>query len=315
MEKKILLVGLGNIGLRHLEGIISSKKKYTIYLYDKNKKQYAMISKFIEKNRVQIHKFFFLNDINEIKFSDVLILATNSTNRFDLLKNILKTIKIKYLLLEKVVFLDQITFSKAINLLEHHKIDTWVNCIRREVRFYNLLKKKIKNQSFKITFTGYKWGMASNLIHFIDLFFFISNGSNIKFTTNFRDKKYQTKRKGFFDIMGKVKIKDDQKNQLILHDDKKYKHNELKIFFNNNYYLIYRNEVFFKNNYSKKLKKIDHIDDEKVSIITSKILNKIFQKKKLFLSDIKSSYNYHNLLFSIINQFIHDKKIKKLKYT
>ena len=79
--------------------------------------------------------------------------------------------------------------------------------------------------------------------------------------------------------------------------------------------MIYRNEVFFKNNYSKKLKKIDHIDDEKVSIITSKILNKIFQKKKLFLSDIKSSYSYHNLLFSIINQFIHDKKIKKLKYT
>ena len=172
MKKKILLVGLGNIGLRHLEGIISFKKNLTIYLYDKNIKQYGRIKKLIKSKRNSRHDYFFLSNLNEISYSDILIVATNSINRFDLLKKILKKIKINYLIIEKVAFLKSKTYLNAINLINSYEINAWVNCIRREVKFYNLLKNKIKKKHFKIIFTGYRWGIASNLIHFIDLFFF-----------------------------------------------------------------------------------------------------------------------------------------------
>ncbi len=59
MEKKILLVGLGNIGLRHLQGIILSKKNYNIYLYDKEKKKYEIARKIIKAKKNSKHKFFF----------------------------------------------------------------------------------------------------------------------------------------------------------------------------------------------------------------------------------------------------------------
>ncbi len=103
----------------------------------------------------------------------MIILATNSIGRFELLKSILKKIKIKYIILEKVVFLNRASFINTFKLIRNHNIkNVWVNCIRREVKFYQLLKKKINNQKFIINFTGNKWGIASNLIHFIDLFFF-----------------------------------------------------------------------------------------------------------------------------------------------
>ena len=38
MLKNILIIGVGNIGLRHLESLVTSKKKLVIYLVDPKKK-------------------------------------------------------------------------------------------------------------------------------------------------------------------------------------------------------------------------------------------------------------------------------------
>ena len=315
MKKKILLVGLGNIGLRHLEGIISCKNNFTIYLYDKNIKQYELIKKLINSKKRSKHEYFFLNNLNEIKYSDFLIVATNSIKRYDLLKYILKKIKINYLIIEKVSFLNSKTYLKAIKLINSYKIHAWVNCIRREVKFYKLLKNKIKKNHFKITFTGHKWGIASNLIHFIDLFFFFSDSKKIKTNTNFKVKKYKTKRKGFFDIEGKLTIIDNKNNELVLEDNKKYNHNELKINFKDNSFLIKNNKVFHMNNNFKRFQIVNNVNDEKVSVITTRIINKIIQGKKISLSSIKLSYSYHKILFSIINKYLKENKIKKFNYT
>ena len=279
MEYKILLVGLGNIGIRHLEGILAVKKKLVIYIFDRNEIKYLDIANYL-KNKKTKHTIIYVKNILDLKTIDLLILATDSLNRLNILEKIIKCTKIKSILLEKVVFLDSTSFNKAIKLIKLHKIKAWVNCIRREVSFYNKLKNNLKKSKFKIHYTGYKWGLASNLIHFIDLFFYFSISKNISYFTKFNNKKYITKRSNYHDIHGLIKIKDSYKNELILEDDIKYKKNLLKIEINNKKYIIKNNLVYLKNLKLNRLNKNNNLDDEKVSVITTRFINKILKKKK-----------------------------------
>ena len=286
MEYKILLVGLGNIGIRHLEGILAVKKKLVIYIFDRNEIKYLDIANYL-KNKKTKHTIIYVKNILDLKTIDLLILATDSLNRLNILEKIIKCTKIKSILLEKVVFLDSTSFNKAIKLIKLHKIKAWVNCIRREVSFYNKLKNNLKKSKFKIHYTGYKWGLASNLIHFIDLFFYFSISKNISYFTKFNNKKYITKRSNYHDIHGLIKIKDSYKNELILEDDIKYKKNLLKIEINNKKYIIKNNLVYLKNLKLNRLNKNNDLDDEKVSVITTRFINKILKKKKINQAKLK----------------------------
>lgn len=314
MEYKILLVGLGNIGIRHLEGILAVKKKLVIYIFDKNEIKYLDIANYL-KNKKTKHTIIYVKDILDLKTIDLLILATDSLNRLNILEKIIKCTKIKSLLLEKVVFLDSTSFNKAIKLIKLHKIKAWVNCIRREVSFYNKLKKNLKKSKFKIHYTGYKWGLASNLIHFIDLFFYFSISKNISYFTKFNNKKYITKRSNYHDIHGLIKIKDSYKNELILEDNIKYKKNLLKIEINNKKYIIKNNLVYLENLKLNRFNKNNNLDDEKVSVITTRFINKILKKKKINLANLEESFSYHKILFTIVKRYLKKQKIKKINYT
>ena len=48
--RKILLIGLGNIGLRHLEAMLRIKTNIEISCYDKLKKKYKEINKLLDTN-------------------------------------------------------------------------------------------------------------------------------------------------------------------------------------------------------------------------------------------------------------------------
>jgi hypothetical protein len=314
LEYKILLVGLGNIGIRHLEGILAVKKKLVIYIFDKNEIKYLDIANYL-KNKKTKHTIIYVKDILDLKTIDLLILATDSLNRLNILEKIIKCTKIKSLLLEKVVFLDSTSFNKAIKLIKLHKIKAWVNCIRREVSFYNKLKKNLKKSKFKIHYTGYKWGLASNLIHFIDLFFYFSISKNISYFTKFNNKKYITKRSNYHDIHGLIKIKDSYKNELILEDNIKYKKNLLKIEINNKKYIIKNNLVYLENLKLNRFNKNNNLDDEKVSVITTRFINKILKKKKINLANLEESFSYHKILFTIVKRYLKKQKIKKINYT
>ena len=314
MKNKILLVGLGSIGFRHLEGILAVKKKLIVYIFDKNQSKYFEISNFL-KNKKTNHTIIFVKDIYEIKNIDLLILATDSLNRLNILEKIIKNVKIKSILLEKVVFLDNKSFIKAIKLIELRKINVWVNCIRREVFFYNKLKKKITKDLIKIHFTGYKWGLLSNLIHFIDLFFYFTNSKKINYFTKFESKKYITKRSNYFDIGGVVSIKDSKNNELILEDNKKYKKNLFKIELGNKTYIIKNNLVYLVDKKTNRLVMNDNLNDEKVSVITTRFINKLLKKNQINLTNLKVSFGYHKILFNFVKRYLKEKKIKKLNYT
>ena len=91
----VLIVGFGNIGLRHCESLIKFNKIKKIFIYDINYKKLQSFKKGINsKNK---NKIVILKDLNKNKENFFLsIISTNSNVRFNVFKKIVNTFNIKY---------------------------------------------------------------------------------------------------------------------------------------------------------------------------------------------------------------------------
>ena len=102
IKKKIFLCGIGKIGLAHLMSF-KEKKNYQFYLYDKYLSS-EKIHNIIEKKKLGIHYKILKNFPKKSNFQTALI-ASHSIDRLKVIKNVVKNNKVKFLLLEKFLFL------------------------------------------------------------------------------------------------------------------------------------------------------------------------------------------------------------------
>ena len=89
--------------------------------------------------------------------------------------------------------------------------------------------------------TGNRWNMASNIIHYLDLFHFLNNFKRIKSQEIALDKKiFDSKRKGYKEISGRIKLYTETNNLILFEDSTNIKHNGVRIKIFNKYqnYLI-----------------------------------------------------------------------------
>ena len=152
--KKILLIGSGNVGSRHLQSILKLNINTSIYVVEKSKKSTNTAQqrcKEIKQNKKIIYLNFYLNlsSINDTKYFDFCIIATSSDTRLIALKDVIKKFNIKYLILEKVLFQNTLECDLAYDLIKKNNVKSWVNCHRREIPSWIKLKKIIKKFSKK----------------------------------------------------------------------------------------------------------------------------------------------------------------------
>ena len=314
MISNILIIGCGNIGYRHLQGILKSKKNINIFIIEKNAQQRNKISKeIISKNISKNSNIQFVNNIKKLanKFNNVIV-ATSNVNRLNIVTNLLKYSKFKNIIIEKVAFRNLNEAYQLKTVFKKKKIQCWVNCPRRNYNYYKKINKIIDKNKFKIIVKGHKWGMASNTIHFIDLFLFLSNGFKKKYLVKIgKNKIIKSKRKGFYEVIGKFEIFNNNGSKLELNDDKKYSENsniviEDKI----NKFIINETEMklqHFKNNKLIASKKIKiPLVSESSAIFAEHNVSKI----NFLLPKINESIKSHKILFDLIKK--HNKIYKNI---
>ena len=286
IKTNILIVGFGNIGKRHLESFLKVNTELNIYCVDKILKKEKF--KFNDKN------IFYQNTFEKIpEIINICIISTTSTDRLRILKNTLKKFKVNKLILEKVVFKNMNEYNCALNLISP-KDKIYINCPRRTWESYIELKKElIKNSLISIEVQGYKWGLLSNLIHFIDLFVFLSGDKNVELIYDNFSTLFETKRKSFFEVLGTFIFKNKNNNLLIVQDDEIFKKDSLIRVITNKY-------IYEINESSKKIKRINK-DLKSYSI---KNFNSYYQSeisknylKQIKLVTIKKSKKSHIALY------------------
>lgn len=205
---KNLIIGAGQLGSRHLQGLLKyNNKKQIIYIIDPSENALN-----ISKNRASEvehnHHLIFQQDWNNLPNDfDVVIIATNSNVREKVITQLLKDYKVKYLILEKVLFNDLESYNRVHDLLKNSSVKTYVNHPRRMFQSYKDLKKTIGNTfvgSFQVV--GGDWGLGCNGLHFIDLFEFIA-GSDVNSIDAewIDDDLIESKRRGFIEFTGTLK--------------------------------------------------------------------------------------------------------------
>jgi predicted dehydrogenase len=180
--KTLALVGAGNIGSRHLQSLANLGQEWAIVVIEPDPKSMATAQSRYEevvgKGSPVIDYFASLDDLPPTL--DICILATPAAGRLELMHEILVRSKCRYMVLEKVVFQSPVDFVVAGELLAEHGVDVWVNCPRRQWPVFKELKKSLAgSEKIKCHFVGEKFAMASNAIHFIDLFQFLTGCSEI----------------------------------------------------------------------------------------------------------------------------------------
>jgi len=131
--KKILIYGVGQIGSRHLQGLIYSKLSLEIFLYDPSKESIQVaISRWSEvSDGVSNKKIILCKDITDIpKEIDVVIHATSAEHRLQSILNLIEVSSIKFWLIEKVLAQ---SCKQLDQLGDCIKTNAWVNTPRREL--------------------------------------------------------------------------------------------------------------------------------------------------------------------------------------
>jgi Oxidoreductase family, NAD-binding Rossmann fold len=217
----ILLIGAGQIGSRHLQGLARSEEPLLITIVERMDSNLELaINRFKEISGHEKHVLSSFNSLQKVTRQpfDIAIIATNADVRYEITKQLVTSFEVKNIIFEKVAFQSENQFLEIIQLLHSNKIKSWVNCPRRYFPFYQRLKDYLKNKGLlQLSVEGIDWGLACNAVHHIDLLAFLTGDSIYKIDQNQLDPKiYQSKRPQFIEFYGSFSGKSAAGNSFTL---------------------------------------------------------------------------------------------------
>ena len=310
---RICLVGCGNVGSRHLQAIIKIPQRLQIDIIEP-----SLQARKIAKSRVQEidpdenkHEYSWHTDLKEVEGpSDVTIVATISVGRGIILQNLLEKGHQRFLI-EKFVCQSEQDYKNIISKFEQKNAKGWVNTNPRCFDSYKKLKNYFDDSQvihFSVTSSNIS-ALATNSIHYLDLFSYFIDDYNIFLNGDFLiDKLFPNKRgEDLVEFAGTLLAKNKNGSTFsmtflpaeklptivnIVGIDKHVMIDET----NEKVYDIVnpRNEKFdFKYEYA--------------SDITTKIILGILEKDTCNLTGLKESFLLHKEIFRVFNA--HIKKI------
>lgn len=209
IDHHIALVGAGNIGFRHLEGILKiTDLKLKIWIFETNSDVTEGVKNKLKELSLGSNIEIKINDKNIPENIQLGIIATNSNTRGNAIKSLLDVTLPEVLILEKVLFQDPKEYSFFEDLFQKLGIKVYVNHPRRAQPTYQFIKSNFDlKENIQIVVESNNWGMACNGLHFIDMVCFITNSQVTSIDTNeLDDKVFESKRKGFWEVSGLLNI-------------------------------------------------------------------------------------------------------------
>jgi predicted dehydrogenase len=207
---RVIIIGAGNIGSRHLQSLVKSKLTLSITVVDPNAQALEISKKrfneSLTRKKVGTSPTYLQNLKDVDAEFDVAIVATNSDVRRSVIEELVSKSRVKYLIVEKVAFQNTDDFESVIKLLNSKKVKAWVNLPRRVIPFYQNLKTTVKpHDQVYCTVQGGEWGLACNAIHFVDCLCYLIEETDYEVTCQHLDKGLkESKRTGFVELTGSL---------------------------------------------------------------------------------------------------------------
>jgi predicted dehydrogenase len=204
----IIVAGAGQIGSRHLQSLAALKIPLHLCVIEPSPQSRATAAERLAQvmpagSNISV-SYCETPAQMTITEADVAIVATNADVRPAIVKEITSRAKIRFIILEKVVYQSLGIFREQMAWLEEKGVKVWVNCPRRMYPFYRDLKESLSAEGeINIMVSGTGWGLGCNALHFIDLFAFLTGVPECSVNYSaFGDRLLESKRAGYTEFTG-----------------------------------------------------------------------------------------------------------------
>ncbi len=208
MSKRILLVGCGQLGSRHLQALVALKDVAEIFVLDPNPASLELgqfrVREVADANpNIRLSWF---DDMSKIPVGgDLCLMATQAQGRGPLFKKIAQDLCYRIFMIEKIVTPSLGEYQDLVRFSEQHGIRAWVNCQTRTFSVDQYIKRLIRPEDPVIlSDVGGNHGLATYGVHVADLFLHFDGSSEIKLArAQIEPALHPSKRgKDLFDLSG-----------------------------------------------------------------------------------------------------------------
>lgn len=310
MNKRICLIGCGNVGSRHLQAIAKLPFEIEVDIVEPNLEAMSLGQKRLDEIEYdnKTHNFTWYSKLEEIKENyDLTVIATTAIGRADLLINLAELGHRKFLI-EKMVCQSNSEYEKILSKFEEKNAIGWVNTNPRCFESYKKLKEYFKESGiihFSVTASNLS-ALATNTIHYMDLFSYFVDDYNIEMNGEYLlEEKFPNKRgNNLMEFAGTVIGRNKKKSTIILTFLPCENIPTMVDIVGIDKHLMIdesNQKIFdFVNSENIELEfKFEH-----VSTLTTKIAENILVKNNCDLTTLENSYILHKEIFKIFNSHI-----------
>lgn len=226
MSKKILLIGCGQIGSRHLQAICCLREIKEIHIVDSNPDALALGKGRVQevKERNLDTRLFWHERLNPlVAKGDLCIMATQAKGRADLIELVSGQYGYGNFLIEKMATQSIGEYHRLMDFALEKQLKIWVHCQTRNYEVHKYVKSCLDpSQSIYFSEAGGNWGLGCNGIHYADLFLYCDNASEIIPVGNSVDPILHSSKRGrdLYDLSGALYGRSKKGSQFILSYDR-----------------------------------------------------------------------------------------------
>ena len=213
---KIGVIGAGQLGSRHLQALAALPGQLSLYVIDPSAPNLDVAKDRLESAvaqslRTAPYECSFSAAYNALPAElDLCIVATGAAVRRQAIESLLAHCKVRFLLLEKILFPRVGDYAAVSELLSTAGCEAWVNCNMRMIPFLRDLKEMCGPGPVHYGVAGSRIRLASNLIHHIDFTNYLTGSENFSVDLSLMDKHLgSSKREGYADWEGTCVVKFD----------------------------------------------------------------------------------------------------------
>jgi predicted dehydrogenase len=213
----IALIGAGQLGSRHLQGLALLNRPARITVVDPGEKSLATAQgRFAQVKQDKVEARFATRFEELPREIDGAVVATSADVRRKAIEALLGHAKVKVALLEKVLFQRLEDYDAIGRLLHASGTRAWVNCAQRLWPFFAELRARtLGKNNVHIGVSGAQWGLGCNAIHNIDLLPFLTGDQACRIETALDAGTIPSKRPNFIEFTGTLHAHGARGNRVV----------------------------------------------------------------------------------------------------
>ncbi|MCB5408445.1 hypothetical protein [Pseudogemmobacter faecipullorum] len=207
----VVLMGCGNIGFRHLQALASMAIPVQIFIIEPVLALHPRIQALIgEESAKGRHRFALAASLAEAGVPaevGLAVIATGSLHRRAAWEDLCAVTRPAAVIFEKVLFTTLRDLDEVGARLARQGIAGYVNCGRRGFADYHRLQARFASTGIPVDLAvaGSSYGLASNLVHFLDLAEFLNQAELVSLDfSGLEPATVSSKRGDYIEIFGRV---------------------------------------------------------------------------------------------------------------